>query len=299
MARIACERTLLPIGRPAGPSRTGATSSPMASTRSSSAFRPAARPRAASRPAERSPRELRIAMPMSRAALRQVVAETLRRNAIRHAIVYIQVTRGTAPRNHLFPKNAVPSLVVTVRRAPFPKPAEIEDGVDVITLPDQRWKRCDIKSIGLLPNVLAKQKAAEQGAREAGSSTPTACHRERRPPHIIDQSGTIITRPLGGRSWAASPGRTSLPRPGRPACHRGAAFTVARAERARSVPDEHLEPVLPVTRIDSEHRQRPGSITCRLPTPISGAGPRRRHLIVASGKKTLWRFYLGLARVGP
>ncbi|MEZ5905866.1 MAG: D-amino-acid transaminase [Geminicoccaceae bacterium] len=219
---------------------------------------------------ERSLGELRIAMPMSRAALRQVVAETLRRNAIRHAIVYIQVTRGTAPRNHLFPKNAVPSLVVTVRRAPFPKPAEIEDGVDVITLPDQRWKRCDIKSIGLLPNVLAKQKAAEQGAREAwlvdadgfvteGSSANA---------YIIDQSGTIITRPLGGEILGGITRQNvfaAAKAAGVPIVER--AFTVAEAQAAREAfLTSTSSLVLPVTRIDGKSigNGKPGSITCQL-----------------------------------
>lgn len=219
---------------------------------------------------ERSLGELRIAMPMSRAALRRVIAETLRRNAIRHAIVYIQVSRGTAPRNHIFPKNAVPSLVVTARRAPFPKPAEIEDGVDVVTLPDQRWKRCDIKSISLLPNVLAKQQAAEQGAREAwlidadgfvteGSSANA---------YIVDQSGTIITRPLGGeilggitrQNVFAAAKAAGVPIVERP-------FTVAEARAAREAfLTSTSSLVLPVTRIDGQSigNGKPGSITCRL-----------------------------------
>lgn len=219
---------------------------------------------------ERSLRELRIAMPMSRAALRRVIAETLRRNAIRHAIVYIQVSRGTAPRNHLFPKNAVPSLVVTVRRAPFPKPAEIEDGVDVVTLPDQRWKRCDIKSISLLPNVLAKQQAAEQGAREAwlvdadgrvteGSSANA---------YIVDQSGTIITRPLGGEILGGITRQNlfaAAKAAGVPIVER--AFTVAEARAAREAfLTSTSSLVLPVTRIDGQSigNGKPGSITCRL-----------------------------------
>lgn len=219
---------------------------------------------------ERSLGELRIAMPMSRAALCRVIAETLRRNAIRHAIVYIQVSRGTAPRNHTFPKNAVPSLVVTVRRAPFPKPAEIEDGVDVVTLPDQRWKRCDIKSIGLLPNILAKQTAAEQGAREAwlvdadgrvteGSSANA---------YIVDQSGTIITRPLGGEILGGITRQNvfaAAKAAGVPIEER--AFTVAEARGAREAfLTSTSSLVLPVTRIDGQSigNGKPGSITCRL-----------------------------------
>lgn len=219
---------------------------------------------------ERSLGELRIAMPMTRAALRRVVAETLRRNVIRHAIVYIQVSRGTAPRNHLFPKNAAPSLVVTVRRAPFPKPAEIEDGVDVVTLPDQRWKRCDIKSIGLLPNVLAKQQAAEQGAREAWlvDSDGFVTEGSSANAYIVDQSGTIVTRPLGGEILGGITRQNlfaAAKAAGVPIVER--AFTVAEAQAAREAfLTSTSSLVLPVTRIDGRSigNGKPGSITCRL-----------------------------------
>jgi D-alanine transaminase len=115
----------------------------------------------------RSLAALEIPPPMTRRALASVVHETLRRNRLSNALVYLQVTRGTAPRNHVFPKRARPSLVVTVRRPAFPGEREREEGVGVITQPDLRWGRCDIKSISLLPNVLARQSAAAAGCREA------------------------------------------------------------------------------------------------------------------------------------
>ena len=111
--------------------------------------------------------ELRIDWPMSRQALSVVIGEVVRRNRVRDGIVYIQVTRGVARRDHSFPKNTKSSLVVTARRmAPIDKEA-LRQGVSVITIPDIRWKRHDIKSVSLLPNILGKQQAREAGAYEA------------------------------------------------------------------------------------------------------------------------------------
>lgn len=155
---------------------------------------------------ERSLKALRIQMPMSRAALEVVMREVLRRNRLKNALVYIQVTRGVAPRNHPFPKGDVPpALVLTARRFDLDQSDCLaEKGVSVITHPDIRWGRVDIKSISLLPNVLAKQAAAEAGAAEAwlvradkvteGSSSNA---------WIVDEKGDLITHPksheiLGG-----------------------------------------------------------------------------------------------------
>ena len=118
----------------------------------------------------RSLGELSIARPMSPAALRVVLRETIRRNRVRNGIVYVQVTRGVARRDFPFPANTRPSLVVTARSADLERLEQIAaEGIAVITVPDIRWKRVDIKSVALLPNVLAKQAAREQGAREACS----------------------------------------------------------------------------------------------------------------------------------
>jgi len=117
---------------------------------------------------ERSLGEVRIAMPMSRAALSHVLTEVARRNRVQDGLLYMQVTRGVARRDHAFPAHAVaPAIVVTVRRIP-PYPTDVDRWTArAITYPDQRWARCDIKSTGLLPNVLARQAAWEQGAAEA------------------------------------------------------------------------------------------------------------------------------------
>lgn len=148
---------------------------------------------------ERSLAALAIPMPTSRAALKAILRETLRRNACPDALVYVQIDRGVAPRGHLFPKAAEPTLIVTVRRFSPPKPEELARGVGVVTASDQRWRRCDIKSVNLLANVLARQRAAEAGCREAwlvdergfvteGSSSNA---------FVVDASGRLVTRPLG------------------------------------------------------------------------------------------------------
>jgi D-alanine transaminase len=118
---------------------------------------------------ERSLSELRIPMPMSRAALTLVLREAVRRNRVREGLVYLQVSRGVANRDHAFPARPVrPAVVITVsavdRAATEARAAE---GVTVVTTPEIRWGRCDIKTVGLLPNALAKQKAREAGAAEA------------------------------------------------------------------------------------------------------------------------------------
>ncbi|MFN3854070.1 MAG: aminotransferase class IV, partial [Phreatobacter sp.] len=118
---------------------------------------------------ERSLKELRIAMPMGRGPLGVVLRETVRRNRVRNGLVYLQVTRGVARRDHAFPKPGTPpALVVTAKSIDFAKnDALAAKGVKVISRPDNRWERVDIKSVGLLPNCLAKQAAREAGAYEA------------------------------------------------------------------------------------------------------------------------------------
>ena len=117
----------------------------------------------------RSLGELKIAVPMTPKALSVVFHEVVRRNRIRWGIVYLQISRGVARRDHAFPApGTAPSVVVTARNLDLAAAEKLAaDGVAVITLPDNRWERVDIKSVSLLPNVLAKQAAREQGAREA------------------------------------------------------------------------------------------------------------------------------------
>jgi len=117
----------------------------------------------------RSLDELRIGWPMARKALEFVLAETVRRNKVRNGMVYVQVTRGVSRRDHYFPpEDVAPSIVVTARSSsPAAADRQAETGISVVTFKENRWPRVDIKSVALLPNVLAKQHAKEAGAKEA------------------------------------------------------------------------------------------------------------------------------------
>src|SRR5690606_4164962 len=118
---------------------------------------------------DRSLRELSIRWPVQRSALKVILGEVVRRNRVRNGYIYLQVTRGAAPRDHLFPSaETQPALVVTAKKTdPALATRRAESGLKVITVPENRWERVDIKTVGLLPNVLARQKAKEAGAQEA------------------------------------------------------------------------------------------------------------------------------------
>ncbi|OFX08023.1 MAG: D-amino acid aminotransferase [Alphaproteobacteria bacterium RIFOXYD12_FULL_60_8] len=116
---------------------------------------------------DRSLREMDIPWPVSRRCLNVIINEVARRNRVRHGMIYIQITRGVAPRDHAYDsRNLVPSLVVTAKSIGS-KEALAKAGVSVISHPDIRWGRCDIKTTSLLPNIMAKQQAKLQGAFEA------------------------------------------------------------------------------------------------------------------------------------
>ncbi len=219
---------------------------------------------------ERSLDELRIAMPMSRAALKLVSHELMRRNGLSNGFLYMQVTRGVAPRDHKFPKAAAPALVMTTRQTKPHSAKQLAEGVAVITLPDIRWKRCDIKSVSLLPNVLGKQAAVEAGAFEAwmvgedgrvteGTSTNA---------WIVTGDNKLVTREA---SNAILNGITRLALL-RLAESEGVeleerAFTVEEALQAREAfITSSTNFVMPVTRIDDQPvgNGHPGILTLRL-----------------------------------
>lgn len=155
---------------------------------------------------DRSLRELGMRAPMPRASLAVIMGELLRRNRLMTALIYIQATRGVAPRNHSFPPESVtPALVMTVRRFDLDESdAKAAAGGRVITHPDIRWGRVDIKTVGLLPNVLAKEAAKKAGAVEAwlvrdGKVTEGSSSNA----WIVDKKGVLVTHPkcneiLGG-----------------------------------------------------------------------------------------------------
>jgi len=148
---------------------------------------------------KRSLGELRIAAPMAPAALEAIIREVIRRNRITYGIVYLQITRGVARRDHAFPTTPVkPAVVVTARSLNFARSEDnAANGIAVVTTPENRWARVDIKSVSLLPNVLAKQAARERGAYEAwfvdrdGVVTEGASSNA----WIVTRDGRVVTRP--------------------------------------------------------------------------------------------------------
>jgi D-alanine transaminase len=221
---------------------------------------------------KRSLDALRMPLPMSLAALGIVLRETVRRNRVRDGIVYLQVTRGAARRDHAFPAaGTVPGIVVTARTLDPARGERVAaDGIAVITVPDNRWGRVDIKSVSLLPNVLAKQAAREQGAREAwfvdaqgfvteGSSSNA---------WIVTAGGAVVTRPadhgiLSGIARAvvldavAAQGLTLVER----------AFTTKEAQAAKEAfVTAASQIVQPVVRIDGKPvgDGRPGPVAAAL-----------------------------------
>jgi D-alanine transaminase len=124
----------------------------------------------------------------------------IRRNGISDGTVYMQVTRGVARRDHPFPPAGVkPAVVMTAKRWKPVAKALVENGATVITLPDNRWSRCDIKSVSLLPNVLGKQQARTAGAFEAWmvDTDGTVTEGTSTNAWIVTQGGEVVTRPLG------------------------------------------------------------------------------------------------------
>lgn len=147
---------------------------------------------------QRSLNELRIALPMSVASITFILKEVVRRNRLNYGIVYLQITRGVARRDHAFPSQPIsPSIVVTAKSLNESKNAETAaKGIAVITTPENRWPRVDIKSTSLLPNVLAKQEARERGAYEAWYVDRDGCVTEGSSSNawIITKDGKLVTR---------------------------------------------------------------------------------------------------------
>lgn len=205
---------------------------------------------------DRSLKELRIGWPIARSTVSFVIRELMRRNRLRDGLVYMQVTRGVARRDHAFPTTPVkPALVMTTKNT---KRLDIEPGagVAVKSHPDIRWERCDIKTVALLPNVLAKQAARESGAYEAwlidgqGQITEGASTNA----WIVTPEGELITRQtdngiLAGitrQTLKALASKLQLKLVERP-------FTLAEARRAKEAfITSATSFVTPVVRIDGE-----------------------------------------------
>jgi D-alanine transaminase len=221
---------------------------------------------------ERSLGQIEMAMPVGRAALKLIMREVVRRNAVHEGLLYLQITRGAAHRDHPIPNPAAkPTLIVTASRLDTAAIARRRiEGVAVITAPDQRWARCDIKTTQLLPNLLAKTAARRAGAFEVwlldkdglvteGASTTA---------WIVDQEGRLITRNL---SHAILPGVTrrvlldAAAEAGIPIIER--AFTPAEATAAREAfLTAASAAAIPIVRVDGVPvgDGKPGPLTMRL-----------------------------------
>jgi D-alanine transaminase len=218
----------------------------------------------------RSLKELHIDFAMSDPALRMVMHELIIRNGRQDGTIYIQISRGVAKRDHPFPKAVKPSIVMAITGPKMPKPKEVNEGVQVITQPDLRWARRDIKSVSLLPNILAKQAATAASAREAwlvdekGMVTEGAVSNNA----IVNAKGEIITHPtteriLGGvtrnvvMELARNAGIKVIERP----------FSLKEAKAAREAfLTSTTSNVLPISHIDGAAigNCQPGEVTLKL-----------------------------------
>jgi D-alanine transaminase len=220
----------------------------------------------------RSLSELKIASPMADLALRHVLSEVVRRNRVRDGIVYLQVTRGQAPRDFLFPgPDTEPTLVAVARSIdPAKVAAKARQGIAVKSVPDHRWGRCDLKTVMLLPAALAKETARASGAQEAwfvdeqGFVTEGASSNA----WIVRPDGFVLTRPLDNRLLGGVTRATALdvlqaqdvPVEQRP-------FTIAEAQAAREAfVTSASATVMPVVIIDGRAVAdgKPGALTLRL-----------------------------------
>ena len=221
---------------------------------------------------KRSLSELGIGMPVGEGALKVILRETVRRNRVRNGLVYLQVTRGAARRDFVFPAtDTPPTLVVTARSVDRSKAeAGAANGISVISLPDNRWERVDIKSTGLLPNALARQRAKERGAKEAW---------------FVDKDG-YVTEGAASNAWIITRENTLLTRPAESGILRGVTrttlldlarrdnllvserpFTLAEAKAAKEAfVTAATALVMPVVRIDDTviGDGKPGALTARL-----------------------------------
>jgi len=219
----------------------------------------------------RSLAELQIPEPMSDPAMRAVMKQVIRRNRVRNGFIYMQITRGVAQvRDHAFSTEMRPSIVMTARNTKAVVTDEMSDGVKVVSIPDIRWKRCDIKSISLLPNILGKQIAKEAGAYEAWMVDEEGFVTEGTSSNawIVTKDGELVTRPTDHAilrgitrtsiiALAEKAGLTIIER----------AFTIEEAKAAKEAfVTSTTSLVKPVTELDGDiiGNGQPGSVTEKL-----------------------------------
>ncbi|MDP6429186.1 MAG: D-amino-acid transaminase [Rhodospirillales bacterium] len=203
----------------------------------------------------RSLGELNIAAPGSERSIKVILREVLFRNRVRDGALYLQVSRGVAVRNHAHPPDMKPAFVVTARAHPWPKDFAAVEGIAVIAIADQRWSRCDIKTVSLLPNVLARMGADTAGADDAWMIGEDGLVTEGTASNawIVTDAGEIVTRQLSQAILAGVTRRTILEF----AAARGMtiterAFTLSEAKAAREAFQTSTTALVkPVLKIDA------------------------------------------------
>ena len=244
----------------------------------------------------RSMNELRMQPPVSRRALGVIMRETVRRNRVHNGLVYLQITRGAAKRDFAFPPADIAATIVCYARSKSPAAAErrAARGIRVVTMPDIRWRRPDIKTVSLLPNALARQAAQDAGAEEAW---------------LVDDDG-FVTEGASSNAWILTENDELVTRPATARILRGITRTVAIAlakreglriverpftlKEAKGAREAFLTAaatlVMPVVQIDDRviGNGRPGSVATELrriyhsqaewsESPRSGRGPRENN----------------------
>lgn len=221
----------------------------------------------------RSLNEISIPLPLSLKALGRIMRETIRRNHVKNGLVYVQISRGRAPRDFVFPTANTPATIICIARSVAKAKGDraAMRGIKVKTFPDIRWKRPDIKTVLLLPSVLARQSAKESGASEAwlvdemGYVTEGAASNA----WIVDANTTLITRPCDDHAILRGITRTVVlelcQREGIEFIER--AFTVEEAKSAREAFVTGASTVvMPVIEIDKTPigDGKPGDFTLKL-----------------------------------
>ena len=228
---------------------------------------------------DRSLKELRMTAPMARGAWFRVLRETIRRNRLADGSLYLQVSRGANPRDFFFPPEGTPPTVVVIARHGSPAKAEATaaKGIAIKTVPDNRWERCDIKTVMLLPASLAKEAARAEGAKdawfvdEAGFVTEGASANA----WILDGEGRLVTRQIDNdilRGVTRTTLLDLLKREGIEVVERP--FSVAEAKRSREAfITSATNLVMPVVSIDGAAvgNGEPGLLTMKLRTAFHTA----------------------------
>lgn len=156
---------------------------------------------------ERSAHSIQLAIPLQLQQLEQEIRTLIARSGFAEGMVYLQLTRGESHRAHAFPDVSKPTLFFYTRRVVEPWQPGEGQGVSLVSVTDERWSRCDIKSLALLPNVLAKQHAVSTGHDEAvfiHVGTVTECCASN---IFMVGGGKVLTHPAGTK---VLPGITRL-----------------------------------------------------------------------------------------